>query len=844
MSDSLNGLSLNEVKQKVGLGLSNTFIDTYSPTISKILLRNIFSVINIVVVPLLIFLGFFGLYMEVFAFGFFILINSATSIFDEIRIKNEIDKLKKQFQIKAIVIREGKKSLISVDKIVQDDLCYASEGDSVIADGLIIKSSYLQLDESVLTGESDYIKKDPDDKVFSGSFVVTGECYYKVTSIGKDNYSNSLANATTKFEKVKSPLQKNADKLIGLLIFLAVGLGIVNFLVTNNQGLIIQDRILSLTAITALIIPQTLIFLFTLTFSISISKLFKKGVLVQRGASIENLANTDIICFDKTGTITTNKMILKDTILFDINESDFGSVYNSLSDKIFGITKTQNLLNDKYSQFKKIDYTDFTQKPFTSKDKFSYISAKFGNEYKTIVLGSFENIQKLMPKDIENEIKFTVESLESQGKRLLLGAYFSSAERIEDPFSNYSDKNIIGFAIYVIEEELNSGIKEIIENLNQQKISIKIISGDSYNSVKSIASKVGINAERIVDLSDKFIDLSSIIDDTDIFTRAKPEDKLKIISLLKSKGHTIAMVGDGVNDVLSMKASDVSIAMETSANITKSTADMVLLNNDYSKLPAIFHEGNNLIFNLRLSTELFVAKSFFAVLTAILFIFLLKPFPIHPSSTLLFSFAASSLPSYILIFSRQNISNVNKNFFREVFISSIPASTILTLITTTLHYYLTNLGIDPVVRNTIQAIQLLSGSLIFALFVINRSGKVNSKLILAGFFCIGMYIGIIQTMLPLDLSLPIISTITTILMLIIASIFIGVVLYKFILKSVKYRLVLSIFIPILVGLILAIFPFRSYYHIALLPTNSILIIVISTLIYLIYFGIVNKFRKK
>ncbi len=524
MSDSLNGLSLNEVKQKVGLGLSNTFIDTYSPTISKILLRNIFSVINIAVVPLLIFLGFFGLYMEVFAFGFFILINSATSIFDEIRIKNEIDKLKKQFQIKTIVIREGKKSLISVDKIVQDDLCYASEGDSIIADGLIIKSSYLQLDESVLTGESDYIKKDPDDKVFSGSFVVTGECYYKVTSIGKDNYSNSLANATTKFEKVKSPLQKNADKLIGLLIFLAVGLGIVNFLVTNNQGLIIQDRILSLTAITALIIPQTLIFLFTLTFSISISKLFKKGVLVQRGASIENLANTDIICFDKTGTITTNKMILKDTILFTINESDFGSVYNSLSDKIFGITKTQNLLNDKYSQFKKIDYTDFTQKPFTSKDKFSYISAKFGNEYKTIVLGSFENIQKLMPKDIQNEIKFTVESLESQGKRLLLGAYFSSAEKIEDPFSNYSDKNIIGFAIYVIEEELNSGIKEIIENLNQQKISIKIISGDSYNSVKSIASKVGINAERIVDLSDKFIDLSSIITHTDILTRAKPED--------------------------------------------------------------------------------------------------------------------------------------------------------------------------------------------------------------------------------------------------------------------------------------------------------------------------------
>lgn len=843
MSDSLNGLSLSEVKQKVGLGLSNTFIDSYSPTVGKILLRNIFSVINIVVFPLLIFLGFFGLYMEVVAFGFFLLVNSATSIYDEIRIKNEVDKLKKQFQIKANVIREGKKTLLSIDQIVQDDLCYATEGDSIVADGAIIKSSYLQLDESVLTGESDYIKKDEDDQVFSGSFVVTGECYYKVTSIGKDNYSNSLASATTKFEKVKSPLQKNADKLIGLLIFLAVCLGIVNFLVTNNQGYIIQDRILSLTAITALIIPQTLIFLFTLTFSISISKLFKKGVLVQKGASIENLANTDIICFDKTGTITTNKMFLNKVVKYELDETELGSVYNSLSENLFGITKSQALINEKYKDYKKLEYTDFSQKPFTSKDKFSYITAKFGDKYKTFVLGSFENIQKLIPQGLVGNIKSDIEELEAEGKRLLVGSFFNSSEKINDPFDKKITKNELGFIVYVIEEELNSGIKEIIQKLNDQKINIKIISGDSYNSVKTIASKVGIITDKIIDLSKNTADLSTLVDETIIFTRAKPEDKLKIVTLLKSKGHTITMVGDGVNDVLSMKASDVSIAMENSVNITKSTADMVLLNNDYSKLPAIFYEGDNLIFNLRLSTELFLAKSLFAVITALVFIFALKTFPVHPSSTLLFSFAASSLPSYILIFSRQKITKLNKNFFSEVFKSAIPAAIILALITITLNFYLVSINTAPLLQNTIQAIQLLTGSLIFALFVIYRSGKISKFIELFGCFLIGMFIGLIQTLLPVDFSGSILTASLTLLMILLAIALLGFVLYKYILRESRARLLISIIGPALFGVFLVFFPFQSYYHITTLPLENLMHIGIIGIIYFVYFFMYNKLRK-
>ena len=336
MDNNISGLSQEEITKKINLGLSNDVIDSYSPSYKVIVIKNIFSVINIVVVPLLIFMAFFSLYMELTAMGLFILVNTITSMVDEIRIKKEVEKLKEKFARKVTVIRSNNEKVINLDQVILNDIIKSTEGEMIIADGKIIKSEYLQLDESALTGEVDYIIKNSGDKIYSGSIVITGLCYYEVLSVGQENSVNKIASSATKISVKKSNLQKNADKLIMFLIIASILLGILNYLVIRTDPVYsVQEQILSLSTIVALIIPQTLIFLFTLTFSISISKLFKKGVLVQKGSSIETLSHVDMMCFDKTGTITTNKMKLrKIEYTFSENKNIFASIFNFLIRKL------------------------------------------------------------------------------------------------------------------------------------------------------------------------------------------------------------------------------------------------------------------------------------------------------------------------------------------------------------------------------------------------------------------------------------------------------------------------------------------------------------------------------
>jgi cation-transporting ATPase E len=286
-----------------------------------------------------------------------------------------------------------------------------------------------------------------------------------------------------------------------------------------------------------------------------------------------------------------------------------------------------------------------------------------------------------------------------------------------------------------------------------------------------------------------------------------------------------------------MKASDVSIAMENGASVTRSTADMVLINNDYAKLPEIFHEGENIIFNLNLSTKLFLAKSLFAILTSLVFIFTQSTFPIHPSSTLIFSFYGASLPSYILIFSRNKLPKQSKRFFTSVFTSAIPAGIIMSLFTIVLHYTLLPLNLGERTENTIQAMQLLMGSMIYALFVFYRSKKLTSITKLISWFGLGAYLGFIQTLLPLDLNAPFIQGIITMLLISLGSIAIIVLGFKYFVKRSFNKGLLVFILAILWFVILSIFPFRDYYHITTLNSEGILIILIMTIMYLIFFSL-------
>src|SRR5690606_17589583 len=375
MRDEIKGLSHAEVLEKKSLGLSNEIIDSYNSTYPQIFIRNIFSLINIVLTPLLIALGYFELYKEIIAFSTFLIINTIVSIADEVSIKKKLDELKSEFQQNARVIREGTEHLIPVSEIVQGDFVKAREGEGIIADGTIVYENYFQVDESILTGESNYLRKENGEKVMSGSYVVTGECIYVVESIGKDNYLNRLGSEAVKVKEKKSPIQYAADKIILFLVISAILAGGLNLYFSVTNGATYEQAILSLTTIVALIIPQTLIFLFTLTFTISITKLYSKGILVQKGGSIEELSNVNVICFDKTGTITTNKMSVERIKYFNIKEETFGSFYNSIKSNLVGVNETQKLVNEKYKDFEKLEVQNFDQVPFTSKQKYSLVTA-------------------------------------------------------------------------------------------------------------------------------------------------------------------------------------------------------------------------------------------------------------------------------------------------------------------------------------------------------------------------------------------------------------------------------------------------------------------------------------
>ena len=844
MEQGFNGLSSAEVKNKKSLGLSNEVIDSYNSRYLQIFLRNIFNLINIVLAPLLLALAYFHLYIEILAFALFLIINTIVSIIDEVRVKKKLDNLKSEFQITTTVIRDGKEMKIPVSEIVQGDYVKAKEGDGLIADGEIVYENYLQVDESILTGESNYLRKDKGEKVLSGSYVVTGECIYIVESVGKNNYLNKLAIEAVKVKEKKSPVQQSADKIILFLIFASLTAGILNVYFVIQNGVSYENAVLSITAIIALIIPQTLIFLFTLTYTISITKLYNKGILVQKGGSIEELSNVNVICFDKTGTITNNKMRFKNAKYFNLDENIFGNFYNSISEKLVGVNETQRLINNKFSENKKFEIDNFDQIPFTSKQKYSLVKAESNGVTKVIVLGAFSALSNTIDKKLVSNIERYIKGEESKGFRVLTGLYkeFKGDFDIKNPL-NFSTENIV---VFTIEETLNPGVKDILDRLKDQEIDVKIISGDSKTSVTRICQKIGIDSDQIVDLSEGEIDEETFADlvvSKTVFTRAKPEDKLRIINILKEKGFKTAMVGDGINDVLGLKAANVSISMESGAKVTREVSDIVLLKNDYTKIPDIFFEGDNIIFNLKLSTKIFLVKSLFALMISFFYTFRGEVLPLHPSSTLIFSFLGSSAPSYVLIFTRQKVEDAT-GFFKDVLRSVIPTAFVFAILFIILHQLFLFENFDFLNANTSLFLFVLSISIIYSLYLVWEAKKIKS-IFLAGFvFFMLMIVGIYQTLLPININDPIKSNI-----LLLTPMFIGgfLLLFTFMrsLKSKKWIIrfaasVLSfVWIPIAL-----IFPFDTYYNVTRIPFEIYIRIGFYSVVGLLLIILVNVISKR
>ncbi|MCS7317990.1 MAG: HAD-IC family P-type ATPase, partial [Candidatus Dojkabacteria bacterium] len=658
----INIKNIEGTKSNVKLGLVTQNNKSFNDTYFSIFFKNIFSLINVFLTPLLIGLFFFQLYLEILVFSTFLIINTIIQIVDECRAKYKIDKLQKEFESKVNVIRNGKILEIPIQEVKENEVIYAKEGDPIITDGTVLKEYYLQVDESYLTGESNYITKDIGDKVYAGSYVVTGECVYQAQKLKEKNLVTQIALETTKYTKKRSKLQRNGDKLIITLVFIAILVSAIHYLSTKNI-IDAKSQLLSITTIVSLVIPQTLILLFTFSFTISIIKLLSKGVIVQKAGSIQELSKVNVIFFDKTGTLTTNEMEIKYIKTFNIeNISTIANIYSAITDKLVGVNETQKIINkffeEKQNDRENYKIIHFDQLPFTSKTKFSLIKTTVKKDkiiYNYIIfLGAFFAIQKFIKTDLISDIQEYIKNQEEKGYRVVVGGYkmFNNSDNtsLQDLVSlnNLFDSIII----FSIEETINFSVNHIFSRLKEQNILIKIISGDSQNAINRISKRLNLIEYKSIDLSKSEIRDPNAYLEYDIFARATPQDKLKIIQTYQNNGYRTAMIGDGMNDVLAMKKSNVSISLEKATKITREVADLVLLNNDYTKIPDIFFEGENIILNLKIASSIFLHKTIFAVIIAIYSSLLMIPIFVYPTSTLIFSFLGSSLISYIVVFTR------------------------------------------------------------------------------------------------------------------------------------------------------------------------------------------------
>ncbi len=838
----IHGLTSAEVNRKKTLGLTNQKIDSYSPSYLSIVRRNTFSLMNFVIIPLVILLYAFKLYNDATVFGVFVLGNTILNSFEEIRIKRRIEKLIQEFQQKTKVIRDGIVQEIPSSEVVIGDYIKAEEGEAIITDGKIVQENYLQIDESALTGESDYIKKKVNDQVLSGSFVVTGDCIYTAQKVGKQNYLNELGSKSLTYKKTKSRLEKSGDRFISFFVITGFIAALFHLFMAREGGASREDLLLSFTMVISIIIPQTLIFLYGLTFVISITKLANRGILVQKRGAIDDLAGIDTICIDKTGTITTNQMYVAENKYFNLKEELIGRVFNSASKLFYGKNKTSSAIENIYATFETIEFSDFDQIPFTSRNKYSAFSF-FQEDTKHIVfLGAPTILLNLVEKNLKIELENHVKKQEDKGFRVIILLY-STKQKIElNNIQTIEDVKQVfdSAACFSIQENLNPGIKEILKQLREQEIDVKVISGDSYKSVSDIAQKIGFPNPRIIDVSQTNERLERLALEYNIFTRAKPEDKLVIIKTLRENGHKVAMIGDGINDVLSMKQSTVSIAMENGAKIARDVADIVLLQNDYKKVPQIFYEGDNIVFNLKLTTKIFYAKAFMGFVIAGFFALLMKPIPILPSTSLIFSFFGGTFISYVVSFSRQQVKN-QTDFTKNIIATATPSGIFMGL--SIILMYLINKSTSFDLLNSYLVMGLLSVSLVYAIYLLWEAEKINSIKFMLFVWIIGMFYGMLLINLPIYSYNEVSNKVIGLLGLIItSSIFFTYIVYKISSHSanrIKYAIVLGL----AHFLVLMIFPFKYYYQAEPINKHLTLDIVLVTALFSIIMLILHRIFK-
>ena len=723
------GLSNEEVLKRKEDGKVNYIPKAPSRTIWQIIRANLFTsfnAINLILAAIIILAGSpkNSLFVGV------IVCNTLIGVAQELRAKETLEKLSVVSMVKAKVLREGETKEIPASEIVLDDIIYLENGIQIMVDAEVVYSNGLEIDESMITGESDSISKKLKDNLYSGSFVVAGEGYARVTKIGKQTYSSILAEEAKKFKVINSELRNAINKIFKILIWIIIPVSILltvaQLKATGNDW-----RSAMIGTVSGIIgmIPEGLMLLTSATFIVSIVKLGKHDTLVQELCATEVLARVDVLCLDKTGTITQGNLKLSDIRnIGSRSDKEIDEILSVLIHNLPSNNPTQKAILDKYTSYNN-EVKCIKKVVFSSKRKWG--GAKFEG-LGTWVLGAPE----IILKEKYNLIKGAVEEEAKKGKRVLLLANVCN-DVLEDELTG----KIESAALILIEDIIRKEAPEVLAYFEKQGVEVKIISGDSPVTVSEVARRAGVNewknyidARELPDDNDKF---REIVRKTKVFGRVTPHEKKRIVKALQEDGHTVAMTGDGVNDVLALKTSDCGIAMANGSDATKAVAQLVLMKSDFSALPKVVEEGRKQIQNLERVSELFLSKTIFSIFVSVIASILLIEFPIDPIQLSLVGSCAIGIPGFFLAL-LPSTGKVEKGFLERVLTVSIPNGLILAIFTTSTFVIARHIGSDITYSKTAALLLFAGISMMILIRVARPLTKFKMGLCIAMFFIMAL----------------------------------------------------------------------------------------------------------
>jgi len=714
-----DGLTAEQVLQRTEAGAVNTHSHGLTPTVSHIIIKNTFTLFNIIYAFLAVIIIRVGRPENLVFLGI-VFANMLMGVIQELRAKRSLDKLSVLARARVDVVRGGREMSVDQDEIVLDDIVLLTAGNQVCADAVVVDSDLLETDESLLTGESDKIRKADGDRVLSGSYVTGGRGYVRVTAVGDGSYAHSLTSEAKKSKKQAPKLLRTLNLIIFILAIIIIPLGTALFCVKyflHNTP--IEDAVLGASASALGMIPAGLILLTGVTMTVGAIKLVRRKALVQALPSIETLARADVLCLDKTGTITDGRLVFERLEVFDdIPEDTDKLIISELMGALEDTNATANALTDAFGKTE--NWEVLTVVHFSSERKWS--GAAFTDKG-SFILGA----PNIIFANHEGAFLDRANEAAAEGQRVLCLAY--SAQPITD--ERLPDE-LRCAALLILSDHIREKAAETFGYFAREDVTLKVISGDNPRTVSAIAGSAGLAGHvRAIDMSTvkKDADYAAIAEEYTVFGHVTPRQKRELVRGLKKSGHTVCMTGDGVNDILAMRESDCSVAMVGGSGAARSACDFVLLSDDFGVMVDVLKEGRRVINNIERVASIFLLKTIYSVILTLIYIFIAYPYPITPLQMMPIEYLTIGIPSFFIAL-QANYARPSSQMASNVLEHTLPAA--ITVVFNTLYIQLAGIlfGIPAAEISTM--IVFLCGIMgFFLLLQVAKPYTVHIKVMLA-----------------------------------------------------------------------------------------------------------------